>query len=126
MHDSDPSGDDWNTSLQLLYVTGKIKEPSLKQPSSHVKRIKEKVNDFRTFTIKSEKLPPLDNLLQIYLLNSMQSQYGILQQFVLDEIECVNKLLEYQDKLRRKNSAITNMAQRVVAAQDNLTIKSLL
>ncbi len=51
----------------------------------------------------------------------MQSQYGILQQFVLDEIECVNKLLEYQDKLRRKNAAITNMAQRVVAAQDNLT-----
>ena len=130
--DNDPSGDDWNSSLQLLYDAGKVKQPpslkkpslkqpSLKLPSVHVKRNKEEVKDLRTDTTKIGKLPPLDNLLQIYLFNSMQSQYGILQQFVLDEIEYVNKLLDYQDKLRRKRIAITNMAERVVAAQDNLT-----
>ena len=129
--DNDPSGDDWNSSLQLLYDTGKVKKPSLKKPSlkqpskkqpfTLVRKIKEDVKVPNTAITESGKLPPIDNLLQIYLFNSMQSMYGILQQFVLDEVELVNKLLEYQNKLSRKTSDITNIAQRIVAAQDNLT-----
>ena len=73
--DNDPSGDDWESSLQLLYDVGKVKRPSLKQPSGNGKRVKEEARDPSIPTTKSskpEKLPPIDNLLQIYLHNSMQ------------------------------------------------------
>ena len=129
--DNDPSGDDYDSCLKLLIDAGKVKKPSVKklplkqpsrrQPSTFVRDIKEEVKVPNAVTTEFGPLPPPDTLLQIYLYNSIQSMYRVLQQLELDKMEYVNKRIEYHNKLVRKNSDIHIIAQRIVAAQNNLT-----